>query len=133
MFKYSRPKKKARLSIAPLLDMIFILLIFFVVTTTFSKLPGILINRPDATVTDKLPPNNLLIGITKEGQFYINNRKYNFEQLTETIKLRSRNIANLSVVIVADEDSAIKYAVNVMDICKQAGIDDIAIAEEIEE
>ena len=76
MFEQVRPVKKARLNIAPLLDMIFILLIFFVVSTSFSKLPGILINRPDGSVTDQLPPNNLLVGIDTKGRFFTNKKEY---------------------------------------------------------
>jgi biopolymer transport protein ExbD len=131
MFK-KRTRKKAKLSIAPLLDMIFILLIFFVVTTTFSKLPGVVINRPKAEVADRLPPNNLIIGITKSGEFFVNKKAYSEAELKEKIGFKAKNIANLSVVIMADEESAIKYAVKAMDICRQVGITNIAIAEEIE-
>jgi biopolymer transport protein ExbD len=131
VFSYKRKAKKAKLSIAPLLDMIFILLIFFVVSTTFSKLPGVNINRPDAEVVDRLPPNNLLIGVTKTGGFFINKRSYQEEQLLELLMIRAKSIRNLSVVIVADEDSAIKHSVMVMDACKKAGIKNIAIAEEL--
>jgi biopolymer transport protein ExbD len=131
MFNYQRPKRKAKLSIAPLLDMIFILLIFFVVSTTFSKLPGININRPDATITDKLPPNNLLIGISKKGEFYVNKRKLTKDELQTVVQIKTQSIPHLSVVIMSDEDASIKYAVQVMDICKQEGVENIAIAEEI--
>ncbi|MBT4552842.1 biopolymer transporter ExbD [bacterium] len=131
MFKQPAKNRKPRLNIAPLLDMIFILLIFFVVTTTFSKLPGIKINRPDATVTDQLPPNNLLIGITKAGDFYVHKKQYTSDQLQEKIALKYQANPKLSVVIVADEDSYIKHSVTVMDICKQVGVESISIAEEI--
>jgi biopolymer transport protein ExbD len=131
MFKQNKKPPKSKLHIAPLLDMIFILLIFFVVSTTFSKLPGIKINRPDATTTDQLPPNNLLIGISKDGAFYIHKKQYTSDQLQEKIALKYQVNPKLSVVIVADEDSYIKHSVAVMDICKQVGVESISIAEEI--
>jgi biopolymer transport protein ExbD len=131
MFSYKRKEKKARLSIAPLLDMIFILLIFFVVSTTFNKTPGIEINKPDARYAEKLPPNNLMIGVSKDGFFYVNKNLYEEDQLFELINKKAKSINNLSVVIVADEDSAIKKTVKVMDLCEQAGVDNIAIAEEL--
>ena len=111
--------------------MIFILLIFFVVSTTFSKLPGVLINKPEAVVSDKLPPNNIFIGITQLGEYYINKKKYSEKMLMDTLKLKFSTNPKLSVVIIADKESAIKYAVTAMDISKQVGIKDIAIAEEI--
>ncbi|MCP4049657.1 MAG: biopolymer transporter ExbD [bacterium] len=131
MFKYKRNIKKARLSIAPLLDMIFILLIFFVVSTTFSRLPGVNINRPDATVSDKLPPNNLIVGITTNGGFYVNKRLYTLDQLKDKVSIKALKNKNLNVVILADEDSAIKHSVAVMDLCRQLDINNISIAEEI--
>ena len=131
MFKRHRVSKKATLSIAPLLDMIFILLIFFVVSTTFSKLPGVKINRPEATTSDRLPPNNLLIGITNTGEYYINKRAYTKPLLRDKLMLKWRGNPKLSVLIVADQDSALKHSIHVMDMCKQIGIKDVAIAEDI--
>ena len=81
MFKNQRRYKVAKLSIAPLLDMIFILLIFFVVSTSFSKLPGVLIERPEATVSDQLPAQNFLVGITKTGEIYIGDDLLSMEML----------------------------------------------------
>tara|TARA_B100001989_G_scaffold228683_1_gene185614 strand:+ start:204 stop:611 length:408 start_codon:yes stop_codon:yes gene_type:complete len=130
MFKQKKPRRKAQLTLAPMLDMIFILLIFFVVSTTFSKLPGIKINKPDATQTDQLPPNNLMIGISSQGSFVINQNTYSVTQIKEKLTIKFQNNPNLSVLIIADELSALKYTIQIMDLCKQVGIKSIAIAEE---
>lgn len=131
MFKSKPKRRKAGLSLAPMLDMIFILLIFFVVSTTFSKLPGVLINRPDASQSDKLPPNNLMIGITKSGDIYINKKRYTKETLSEKLQLKVAANPNITVLIIADEDSILKHSIMVMDLCKQVGIENVALAEEI--
>ncbi len=131
MFKSKKIPKKAKLSIAPLLDMIFILLIFFVVSTTFSKLPGVMINRPEATVSDRLPPNNILIGITQKGEFYINKKQYSQAEIKQKLDLKYKRNPKLSVLIIADKESPIKFTITAMDICKQVGITAISIAEEI--
>ena len=131
MFAYKRPQRKAKLSIAPLLDMIFILLIFFVVSTTFSKLPGVNISRPKASTSDQLPSNNLLIGITKKGEFYINKRPYTVAQLKERLLIKKQQSPDLSIVLIADKDAAIKYMIQAMDICKQLEIQKVAVAEEL--
>ncbi|RAP28517.1 biopolymer transporter ExbD [Candidatus Marinamargulisbacteria bacterium SCGC AG-414-C22] len=132
MFKKTRKTKKASLSLAPMLDMIFILLIFFVVSTTFSKLPGVHINRPNATTSDQLPPNNILIGITKEGRYFIHNKEYVQDTLKTKLQLKYDANPNLAVLIMADEESALKHSITIMDLCKQIGINQVAIAEEIE-
>ena len=131
MFKSKSKRRKAGLSLAPMLDMIFILLIFFVVSTTFSKLPGVLINRPDASKSDKLPPNNLMIGITKSGDIYINKKMYTKETLIAKLRLKAAANPKITVLIIADEDSILKHSIMVMDLCKQVGIENVALAEEI--
>ena len=130
MFKQKQPRRKAQLTLAPMLDMIFILLIFFVVSTTFSKLPGVKINKPDATQTDQLPQNNLMIGITKKGDYIINKITYSTNTLKEKLTVKFQTNPNLSILIIADELSALKHTITVMDICKQVGIESIGIAEE---
>jgi biopolymer transport protein ExbD len=131
MFKDTRTSQTAKLSIAPLLDMIFILLIFFVVSTTFSKLPGVNIQRPEASAPDRLPTTNTLIGITPDGNFYINKQRYTESSLKSYLLNAFRNNPELTVLIMADRQSAIKFTITAMDICKQVGINSIAIAEEI--
>lgn len=131
MFKYTRPSQTAKLSIAPLLDMIFILLIFFVVSTTFSKLPGVKIQRPEASTADRLPNANTLIGITPNGDFYINKQRYTSATLKAYMLNAFGKNPELTVLIMADKQSAIKFTITAMDICKQVGINSISIAEEI--
>lgn len=129
MFK-KLPTRRPKLSIAPLLDMVFILLIFFVVTTSFSQMPGTMINRPDAEYSDQLPKDSLLIGITKTGEFRFKSKSCTAEELDSLLQDRAAAVSDLSVVIVPDEDSAIKYSVTVMDLCKKYHIERVAIAEE---
>ena len=130
MFKTQRRYKVAKLSIAPLLDMIFILLIFFVVSTSFSKLPGVLIERPEATVSDQLPAQNILVGITKTGAIYIGDDLLNMEMLKSRLQVRFLKDPKLTVLLVADRLSVLKDTIQVMDICKQIGIKRVAVAED---
>ena len=72
-----------------------------------------------------------MIGITKKGQLYINKKMYDHAQLKEKLTLKFEVNPRLSVMIVADKDSAMKHTVSVMDICKKIGIEEFAIAEEV--
>ena len=130
MFDNHRKKRTAKLSIAPLLDMIFILLIFFVVSTTFSKLPGVKINKPEAKHAESLSPNNILIGVTKDGRYFINETMYSLEELKKKVALKFSVNPKLSVVIVADKLSKLESTIDIMDMSKDVGILDISIAEE---
>jgi len=130
MFDNHRKNRSAKLSIAPLLDMIFILLIFFVVSTTFSKLPGVKINKPEAKHAESLSPNNILIGVTQDGRYFINETRYSLEELKQKLALKFSTNSKLSVVIVADKLSRLKFTIDIMDMSKDVGILDISIAEE---
>jgi len=131
MIGYNRQVKPAKLNIAPLIDLIFILLIFFVVSTTFSKLPGIEINRPDGTIVEQLPVDSLIVAVTREGQFYIDIRQVSSMQLKNILLAELDLKPTLSVIVMPDEDSAIKWSIEILDICKQLGIDNVSVAEEV--
>ena len=131
MIEYTRQAKPAKLNIAPLIDLIFILLIFFVVSTTFSKLPGIEINRPDGTVVEQLPVDSFIVAVTKDGQFYVDTRRVSSAQLKSILTAEVDVKNNVNVIVMPDEDSAIKWSIEILDICKQLGIENVSVAEEV--
>ena len=131
MIEYTRQAKPAKLNIAPLIDLIFILLIFFVVSTTFSKLPGIEINRPDGTVVEQLPVDSFIVAVTKDGQFYVDTRRVSGAQLKSILTAEVDVKNNVNVIVMPDEDSAIKWSIEILDICKQLGIENVSVAEEV--
>ena len=131
MIDYTRQAKPAKLNIAPLIDLIFILLIFFVVSTTFSKLPGIEINRPDGTVVEQLPVDSFIVAVTKDGQFYVDTRRVSGAQLKSILTAEVDVKNNVNVIVMPDEDSAIKWSIEILDICKQLGIENVSVAEEV--
>jgi len=131
VFKRSKPQRGIRLNIIQLIDIILILLIFFVVTTTFSKLPGLKVNLPATKTANQLPPNNLIIGVTKDGEYYIEKNKFSLAELAEVLKNKAQQSTSLNVVIMADQETQLKNAVNVMDLARLAGISNFSIAQEI--
>jgi len=131
MFRNRKEKPKLTLRIIPLIDTIFILFVFFVVSASFSKLPGISVNQPEAITSDKIPADNLLIGINQDGDLYINKKPIKNDQLKITLINFYQKNPKLSILIMTDKETPIKHAIFVMDICKQLGINNIAIAERI--
>jgi biopolymer transport protein ExbD len=124
-----RVSKKSRLSIAPLLDMIFILLIFFVVSTTFSQLPGVVIQAPEATTPDTLSPQTLTIGITSQGVYVYDQQTLSMDQLRGILANHYAQNTQQRVLIMADKRTALQHVIGVMDMCKAIGIQQVAIAE----
>lgn len=117
------------IDLTPMLDVVFIMLIFFIVTATFIKEPGIEVNRPDATtaISDK---SNILVAINAKNEIWINKAKYDERQVKKQLQLLQAENPKSGVVIQADGGSNIKAITQVTQAAREIGIDRIAIAAE---
>lgn len=120
------------LSIAPLIDCVFLLLIFFMVTTTFTKETGVKISKPKAATSDVLLNQNLLIAVTKEGEIWSEGSRYDLPGIRGLLQERIIINPELTVVIMADKESITGNVVDVLDECKQAGAKKLSIAAKVE-
>jgi biopolymer transport protein ExbD len=121
---------ESQVDITPLIDIVFIMLIFFIVTATFVKETGIDVNKPDAPTAEVKKKANILIAIDANNNIWLDRRKIDIRSVIPNIKrLRSENPQG-SVVIQADEESKNKMLVEVMDAARQAGVVNIALAAE---
>ena len=112
---------RAEVNMGPLLDMVFILLIFFVITTNFTRETGVEVTRPRSQSAVALGQKTVLVGISREGTLHIHGRQVSAEQLYDIVTHEVRNRPELQVVIVGDIGSTLGRAVAVMDICTRAG------------
>ena len=121
---------ESEVNITPLIDIVFIMLIFFIVTATFVKEAGIDVNKPDAPTAEVKKKANILIAIDANNNIWLDRRKIDIRSVIPNIKrLRAENPQG-SVVIQADEESKNKMLVEVMDAARQAGVINIALAAE---
>lgn len=118
---------------APLIDMVFILLIFFLVTTSFVRETGIEVSRPVAVSAAPMDQSNLLVGITPDGTIHFEGRTVDLVSLRSLLKLRLSERSDRAVVLVVDRKAATGRLVEVMDECKLAGAERVAIASKREE
>lgn len=117
------------IDMTPMLDIVFIMLIFFIVTTSFVKESGIDINRPVAQSSQKKDKgNNILVAITSNEEIWIDKRQIDLRALRANIQRLSSNNDETSVIIQADIESKTGLLVSVMDQIKMAGIQSISIA-----
>ena len=117
-------------NITPMLDVVFILLIFFIVTANFIKEPGLEINRPDSETSEITENAAILIAIGAAGEIYMDGRRIDVRQVkANVIRLIAENPQD-SVVIQADVKSTAEKIVAVMDEVREAGVVDISIASE---
>ncbi len=121
-------KQTLELNIAPLIDMVFILLIFFLVTTSFVRETGVDITRPTATTAVTAAPNTILIGVSKDGTIHLDRRTIDVRAVRANVERAIAENPDAAVVIVADKDSTTGRMIEVMDACKLAGADPVSIA-----
>lgn len=121
-------EEEAQIDLTPMLDVVFIMLIFFIVTATFVKEAGVDVLRPPATTAERQDLANILIAITAEDQVWIDGNRADERDLATLIKrLHSENPQG-SVVIQADQDSTHKKLKVVMDAVQKAGVPQVAVA-----
>ena len=116
------------LNIAPLIDMVFILLIFFIVTTSFVRETGIDVSRPTASTAVSKEMATILIAIDKENRIFMDNREIDARAVRANVERALAETPEGSVVIVADRGSSTGTAIMVMDGCRQAGAQDVSLA-----
>ncbi len=119
--------QEARVDISPLIDVVFLLLIFFMVTAVFVEETGVDIDKPAAVSAHDLERNSILLAITTNDEIYFDQRPIPLDQLRGLIArlLRERH---RPVVLLADEQSRSGILVRVIDACKLGGADQISVA-----
>ena len=124
----TRPEDEAEINITPMLDVVFIMLIFFIVTASFVKESGIDVNRPDAATATVKERGNILIAITDTDQIWIDRRQVDIRSVRANIERLHAENPQGTVVIQADENSKNGLLVHVMDAARQAGVFNVSIA-----
>lgn len=129
------PRKHARtdeaeINITPMLDIVFIMLIFFIVTTSFTKETGAVITKPVAKQAIALRNGTILIGVRSNDDIWMSKRLIELREVRSMVEQARAENPKGSVVIVADKDSRIGTVTQVMDQVKLAGVEGIAISAE---
>ena len=124
----AREEEDSEVNLTPMLDVVFIMLIFFIVTASFVKEAGIDVNRPDAATAEKKERGNILVAITANGQIWIDKRQVDPRALRANIERLYAENPQGSVVIQADKESKNGLLVSVMDAARLAGVFNVSIA-----
>ena len=127
MIRRHRQTDEAEINITPMLDIVFIMLIFFIVTTSFVKETGIDVSRPTAN-TAKKQKGSILIAISDNGEIWMEKRQIELRAVRANVERAHAENPEGSVVIVADRASETGILVEVMDQVKLAGVDAISIS-----
>ena len=130
MLSSGEDEQEASVDITPMLDVVFIMLIFFIVTATFVKESGIDVNRPQAATAVVKEKANILVAIDAHNKIWINRREVDVRSVRPSIERLHAENPKGTVVIQADKDSRNEILVQVMDASRLAGVYEIALAAE---
>ena len=127
-FYQPEPEEESAIDITPMLDVVFIMLIFFIVTATFVKEAGIDVNRPDAATAVQKENANILVAIGPNNDIWIDRRQIDVRAVRPNIERLHAENPQGSVVIQADKESKTDTLIQVMDAARQAGVYNVSIA-----
>lgn len=125
-------EEEATVDISPLIDMVFILLIFFMVTTTFVKDMKLELDRPGAASATPASTKSIRVFIDKYGDIYVDNQPVRIYSLQSKLRDMLRLSTDKTVLVVTDETVAAKVVLEVVDQTRLAGATDVGVATEQE-
>ena len=120
--------EEAEINLTPMLDVVFIMLIFFIVTAVFVKEPGVEISRPEAVTAFVPEKGSIFIAVTAANEIWVLNRSVGTEGIRGAIERLHAENPEGGVVIQADREAANEFVINVMDAAKAAGVNEVTIA-----
>ncbi|QYK02651.1 ExbD/TolR family protein [Shewanella psychrotolerans] len=126
--KHSSIDEEAQIDMTPMLDIVFIMLIFFIVTTSFIKPSGLDYNKPEASTATTQKSANIFIGVSKTGVIKMENRQVDIERVTANVERMLAESPEAAVLIEADKEAQHGLVVKVMDNVKKAGISKISVS-----
>jgi len=124
-----RKKDELKIELTPLIDVVFLLLIFFTITTTFVTTPGFRVKLPKAaSSTAQSQKNDATVVITKDRKIIFENKEVDLKQFGQEVSNLVSKVPDTLLIVQADQEVHHGLVVEVMDIAKQGGIKRLAIA-----
>ena len=126
--RHAPESEETGIDLAPMLDFVLNLLIFFIITTSFIKEAGITVTRPQALTAEHKDSGNILIAIRPNGEIWMDKRHVDVREVRTVIERLHVERPDDTVVIIADKDSETQVLTKVMDQVKLGGVSDVSIA-----
>lgn len=121
-------EEENQIDLTPMLDVVFIMLIFFIVTSTFTKEAGVDVTRPEAETAVVVESSAIQIGITSANQIFMDKRLIDSRAVRANVERGLAENPGAAVIIVADSNSNTKTLIEVMDQARMAGAQNVSVA-----
>jgi biopolymer transport protein ExbD len=118
------------IDMTPMLDIVFIMLIFFIVSTTFVKEAGVEINRPSAATAESQESTGVMVAINAAGEIWLENKQTDLRMIRPKLERLLVEQPDMGVMVQADEEAKTGILIKVMDQIKLAGISQVAVSSE---
>ncbi len=126
-------RDEPEINITPMLDIVFIMLIFFIVTTSFIRETGVEVNKPTAMTAEPRPQGNVLIAIRDNDDIWMNKQQIELHEVRTEVERAKAENPESAVVLIADRGARTGMLVEVMDQVQAAGINRISVSAEPED
>jgi biopolymer transport protein ExbD len=126
--RHAEQQEETEVNITPMLDIVFIMLIFFIVTTSFIRETGIDPQRPEAVTAAEQERGNILIGVSATGQIWMEQRQVELGAVRQMVEQARRESPESTVVIIADERASTGIVIDLMDQVRLGGVLNISVA-----
>ncbi len=126
--RHNPPPEETGIDLAPMLDFVMNLLIFFIIAAAFVQESGIRVNKPSAETTQEEDKTSILVAISADNEIWMNRERVDIRRLRSAIERISRDRPKAIVLIQADQEARAGLMVEVMDQARLAGVPDVSIA-----
>ena len=124
----SAEEEDAQINLTPMLDVVFIMLIFFIVTATFIKEAGVEVNRLDANTSDQKDNTTVLVAVNADNSIWIDKRRVDVRSVRANIERLHAENPEAPVIIQPHPESTTDLMIHVMDSARQAGVYNVSLA-----
>jgi len=125
--RHQRQEEHVGIDLAPMLDFVLNLLIFFIITTSFVKEPGVTVDRPEALTAEHRESGNILIAIRSNGDIWMDRRQVDLREVRPTVERLHVERPDDTVVVVGDKAAPAGVLAQVMDEVKLGGIEEVTV------
>jgi biopolymer transport protein ExbD len=127
--KSAKPQEEVQaIDLTPMLDVVFIMLIFFIVTATFIKETGKEVVRPDAVTSEKKPAASILIAVADNNEIWIDKKRIDPRGVKQVIERMRQDNPKGTVSIQADKQADIKFVVDIANAAREAGVAEVSVS-----
>ena len=130
--KHQRRRKfdNIEIQVTNLVDIIFVLLIFFILTTTFTKDTGLEITKPKASSATQIAAKNLQVSVTRDGLYYLDDRQVDLALMQTIIRRSVSKNPDITAVIISDKNAPVDAVLSVLDVCNMVGVKKTSVQAE---